>query len=372
LRSLPRILQAALLAIGLVGFGVVAQAQIAPYQASSNLQAAGTANSCVVSSTSSGSCVVAHCPSGQSGAVVYVPAGTSITGTVSVYTAADVNGSPGTYGTPYHSYAAQSSTDSNTLSSFPGRLYVQLGGDGWVEAVFTTATSGHATATITCSAAVTVQHVGLPLSVANGGTGTASPNPTATGCGTISGTWPSNVFDTTGCGGGGGSGPTQLSFGAISGNYYPSTTTFSFSGPHAVLVRAWVAGSSTSANVGVAVGTSTTNLIEGALEGGIGRIETYYNPAGAGLVFITTGVSGGFAADLGVHEYDLLVTLDSSNNVSVAGSVDRALNMGPSIQSGSAHPIPNATLALNSSTESAYILCSITPCTIVYADYQVF
>lgn len=191
--------------------GFIASADIQTLQKSSNLQSSGTSSSCVVAPGSTGSCVVIRCPAGQSTAQVYVAAGT-LSGVVTVYTASDVAGVPGTYGTPPWSAAPGGTSSTTSLNSFPGSLTVTLGSTQWVEAVLTTATSGNATATITCSAAVAVQHgsgggggggtvtevdsgpgitggpitgsgtlsLDIPVSVAHGGTGTSSPNPTAT------------------------------------------------------------------------------------------------------------------------------------------------------------------------------------------------
>ena len=44
--------------------------------------------------------------------------------------------------------------------------------------------------------------IGIPVSKTNGGTGTSSPAPTASGCLSITGTWPSQLYDASTCGGG--------------------------------------------------------------------------------------------------------------------------------------------------------------------------
>ncbi|MDE2097369.1 MAG: hypothetical protein KGL39_09010 [Patescibacteria group bacterium] len=104
--------------------------------------------------TALGDTVSLYCGSGQSSADVYVSAGT-LSGVVTVYTAANIGTSvaplPGATGAP--NYATSTGT-SNTLSSFPGHVWVTLGSSPYVYAVLTTATSGSATAYIRCSGAV--------------------------------------------------------------------------------------------------------------------------------------------------------------------------------------------------------------------------
>lgn len=140
-------------AIVIASWAAPAFADSPPLSQSGNLQASGTSSSCVSNTAgSSGSCVVIHCPNGQSSAVAYVPSG--VTGTATVYTAPDIGNAPGTYGLPDNITAPNSSTYTQSLSSFPGKLYVTLGGEQWVELVLTTASSGNATGTVTCSSAV--------------------------------------------------------------------------------------------------------------------------------------------------------------------------------------------------------------------------
>ena len=87
-----------------------------------------------------------------------------ITGTTTVYTAADVNGSAGVYGSPLWASTGGGTTNVQTITN-SGKLYVTLGSDQWVEAVFTTATSGHGIATVTCSGAVArVGNIAIPTS----------------------------------------------------------------------------------------------------------------------------------------------------------------------------------------------------------------
>jgi hypothetical protein len=221
------------------------KADVPVLQASGNLQASGTSSSCVQSTGATGSCVVVHCPQGQSSAVIYVPAGSSLSGTVTPYVAPDVNGVAGVYGAPLWVTTPGGTTNVSSLSSFPGTLYVTLGSSQWVEAVLTTASSGNATTTITCSSAVAraagggvgpsgppgptgspgatgspgpagsaapticpsagtgigvsgtypcTVNLATPVSVANGGSGTAAPAPTSSSNCSVSGSWPSNTF----------------------------------------------------------------------------------------------------------------------------------------------------------------------------------
>lgn len=169
-----------------------------------------------------GASLVTKCP-GDSSAVVFADNSGSLVGTITVTTAADATGAGAgqTYHSPYFATAgAGSTTFANTLTAFPGSIYVTLGSDSYVKAAVTAFTSGSSYVTIVCSSAVarapvsggggsgTVTQVnsgtGLtggpitgsgtlslvtPVSVANGGTGTATPSLTPSGCLSVGGTW---------------------------------------------------------------------------------------------------------------------------------------------------------------------------------------
>lgn len=152
-------------------------------------------------------------------------------GTITIYTAADLSNQPGPSASPFNITPANSTSYTQTITSAPGKLYVTLASDQWVLAQLTTATTGVVPVTVTCSgsvARVTLPGASgapgptgpagspgpsgapgstppLPISVANGGTGTSSPNPTVTtGAGpctptlALSGTWPSLLTTITG------------------------------------------------------------------------------------------------------------------------------------------------------------------------------
>jgi len=134
--------------------------------------------------TFKGDTVQLRCGGGQSTATLYVPsttgpgptptpiatgtptAGPTSTpvvfgGTVTVYTAVDINGVPGPTDSPFIVLPAHSNVYTQATSA-PGELYIQLHSDQWVIAAYTSpspASTGNlpgprANLTITCSGAV--------------------------------------------------------------------------------------------------------------------------------------------------------------------------------------------------------------------------
>lgn len=116
-----------------------------------------------------GQSIAARCAYGQSSAVVTVDNSGSLSGTVTVTTAGqDANTNPQTYGVPYSSVPAGSTTQTTTITSFPGKLYITLGSDAFVQASTTAYVSGSANVSIVCTSAV----------ASRGGGGGSSPAPT--------------------------------------------------------------------------------------------------------------------------------------------------------------------------------------------------
>ena len=133
--------------------------------------------------TQKGDTVSLRCGGGQSTATLYVPSttgpgptptpiatgtptagptSTPITfgGTVTVYTAVDINGAPGPTNSPFIVLPAHSNVYTQVTSP-PGELYLQLHSDQWVIAAYTSpspatgaAPGPRANLTITCSGAV--------------------------------------------------------------------------------------------------------------------------------------------------------------------------------------------------------------------------
>ena len=75
-------------------------------------------------------------------------------GTITIYTAADLSNQPGPSASPFNITPANSTSYTQTITSAPGKLYVTLASDQWVLAQLTTATTGVVPVTVTCSGSV--------------------------------------------------------------------------------------------------------------------------------------------------------------------------------------------------------------------------
>lgn len=77
-------------------------------------------------------------------------------GQITVYTATNRAGeSPGPFGSPYNSVPANSTSYTVAVSSYPVKLYIDMHGDQWVEAVLTSPDPSGASdvPTVTCALA---------------------------------------------------------------------------------------------------------------------------------------------------------------------------------------------------------------------------
>lgn len=158
-RKVPALLFGILLAIG----GYTASAQVQQ------------PHSITGSVTNHNDAVTLLCNGGESSALVYVSSGLTGTPGITVQVAPNI-GTPyapiaGTYQAPAYSFIPQASAASNTISASPGALYVVLASAQYVRAQYTTATSGTASVTITCSQSVAT----------TSGAGGATPMPGSSG-----------------------------------------------------------------------------------------------------------------------------------------------------------------------------------------------